>query len=60
MPPDGNTTITVSDETFELFTNAMAEYKCDSTAEAGHTAATIALERDEADLARQLADLLQD
>lgn len=60
MPLDGYTTITVSDETFELLMNGMAEYECDSTADAVHTAATIALERDEADLACQLADLLQE
>ena len=60
MPPDGYTTITVSDETFTLLTNVMTEYECDSTADAVHTAATIALDRDEAELARHLADMLQE
>lgn len=59
MPPDGYTTITVSEETFELLTNVMANYDHNSTADAVHTAATIALERDEAAFARQLADLLE-
>lgn len=50
----------MSDETFELLTKVMADYDCDSTADAVHTSATIAMEHDEAELARQLADFLQE
>lgn len=60
MPPDGYTTITVSDETIELLSKVTAGYDCDSIADAVHTAATIAVERDEAELARQLATMLQE
>jgi len=60
MPPDGDTTITVSEETFTLLTSVMREYDCDSTADAVHTAATITLDRDEAELAHHLADMLQE
>ena len=51
---------TVSEETFTLLTSVMREYDCDSTADAVHTAATIALDRDEAELAHHLADMLQE
>jgi hypothetical protein len=58
MPPDGYTSLTVSEEVFEQLTIVMAEYDCDSVAEAVETASTIALERDEAELAQILADQL--
>ena len=58
MPPDGYTSLTVSDEVFEQLVTGMAEYDCDSIADAVSTASTIALERDEARLAQILADQL--
>ncbi|MCQ4334493.1 hypothetical protein KM295_13600 [Natronomonas sp. F2-12] len=58
MPPDGYTSLTVSDEVFEQLVTVMAEYDCDSIADAVETASTIALERDEAQLAQILADQL--
>ncbi len=58
MPPDGYTSLTVSDEVFEQLVTVMAEYDCDSIAEAVETASTIALERYEAQLAQILADQL--
>lgn len=60
MPPDGFTTITVPDEVLEQLMAVMIEYDCDSTAEAVSIAATVALERDEAQIARILAELLSD
>jgi hypothetical protein len=35
MPPDGYTSLTVSDEVFEQLVTVMAEYDCDSIADAG-------------------------
>lgn len=58
MPPDGYSSITVSDDVFEQLGVVMAEYDCDSPAEAIETASRIALERDEAELAQILADRL--
>jgi hypothetical protein len=58
MPPDGYTSLTVSDEVFEQLVTVMAEYDCGSIADAVETASTIALERDEAQLAQILADQL--
>lgn len=58
MPPDGFTTITVPDDVFDEVMAVMAEFECDSSAEAVSVAASIALERDEAQLARILANLL--
>jgi len=43
-----------------LLTQVMAKYDCDSVAEAIEKSADIALERDEADLAQTLAELLND
>lgn len=60
MPPDGFQAITVDEETFELLAQVMVEYDCDSVAEAAETAATIALERDEAALAQLLSDRLSE
>ena len=58
MPPDGYTSLTVSDEVFEQLVTVMTEYDCNSIADAVSTASTIALERDEAQLAQILADQL--
>ncbi|MFB6196812.1 MAG: hypothetical protein ABEI52_00890 [Halobacteriaceae archaeon] len=58
MPPEGFTTITVPDEVFEQVMAVMSEFSCDSSAEAVSVAATLALERDEVQIARILADLL--
>jgi hypothetical protein len=43
----------------EQLTIVMAEYDCDSLADAVETASTIALEQDEAELAQILADRLE-
>jgi hypothetical protein len=51
MPPDGYTSLTVSEDVFKQLVTVMAEYDCDSIADAVETASTIALERDEAQLA---------
>jgi len=59
MPPDGYSTITVSEDVIEQLTVVMAEYGCDSLADAVETASTIALERNEAELAQILADQLE-
>jgi hypothetical protein len=59
MPPDGYSTITVSEDVFEQLALVMAEYGCDSLADAVETALTIALERDEAELAQILAGRLE-
>jgi hypothetical protein len=58
MPPDGYTSLSVSDDVFEQLAVVMAEYDCDGIADAVETASTIALERDEAELAQILADQL--
>lgn len=58
MPPDGYNSLTVSDEVLEQLALVMAEYDCDSLADAVSTASTIALGRDEAELAQILADQL--
>ena len=58
MPPDGYNSLTVSDEVMEQLALVMAEYDCDSLADAVSTASTIALERDEEELAQILADQL--
>jgi hypothetical protein len=60
MPPDGYTSLTVSDDVFEQLVGVMAEYDCDSVADAVEIASTIALERDEAELAQILANQLSD
>ena len=59
MPPDGYSTLTVSEDVFEQLTPMMTEYDCDSLADAVETASTIALEHDEAELAQILADRLE-
>jgi hypothetical protein len=48
----------VTDEVFEQLVAVMAEYDCDSVADAVKIASTVALERDEAELAQILADQL--
>jgi hypothetical protein len=58
MPPDGYTSLTISEDVFEQLVTVMAEYDCDSVADAVSTASAIALERDEAQLAQILADQL--
>jgi hypothetical protein len=58
MPPEGYTSLTVSDEVMEQLVAVTTEHDCDSIADAVETASTIALERDEADLAQILADQL--
>ena len=58
MPPDGYTSLTVSEEVFEQLVAVMTEYDCNSIADAVETASTVALERDEAELAQILADQL--
>ena len=60
MPPDGYNSLTVSDEAMEQLVLVMAEYDCESLADAVSTASAIALERDEAELAQILADRLAD
>ena len=59
MPPDGYQTITISDDVLEQLVAVMAEYDCESLADAVDTASTVALERDDAELARILADRLE-
>ncbi|WP_135305115.1 hypothetical protein [Haloarcula amylovorans] len=58
MPPKGYQTITVSEETAALLAAVMEEYSVESKAAAVDVASTIALERDEAELARLLAERL--
>jgi len=55
MSPESYSTITVPDEVFEQVTTVMIEYDCESIADAVATASAVALERDEAELARILA-----
>ena len=58
MLPDGYTSLSVSKDVFELLVTVIAGYDCDSVADAVSTAAAIALERDEAQLAQLLVDQL--
>ncbi|PSQ34306.1 hypothetical protein BRD08_10015 [Halobacteriales archaeon SW_10_66_29] len=58
MPPDGYTSLTVSEEVFEQLVAVMTEYDCDSIADAVETVSIVALERDEAELAEIRADQL--
>jgi hypothetical protein len=58
MPPDGYTSLTVSEEVFEQLVAVMTEYDCDSIADAVETASTIALKQDGAELAQIPADQL--
>lgn len=58
MPPDGYRTITVSDEVFQRVVAVMSEYECETVADAVSSASTIALNRDEAEIAQILADQL--
>jgi hypothetical protein len=52
MPPEGYRAITIDEETFELLTQVMVKYDCDSVAEAIEKSANVALERDESELAQ--------
>jgi len=58
MPPKGFTTITVPDHVFEQVVAVMTKFECGSSAEAVSIARTVAMERDEAQLAQILANLL--
>lgn len=58
MPPDGYNSIMVSDEVIRKLVHITNECDCDSLADAVETAATIALERDDPELAQVLDDLL--
>lgn len=46
MSPDGYSSITASDDVLEQLGVVMAEYDCDSPAEAVEIVATVALKRD--------------
>jgi len=59
IPPKGFNTITVSDEIFELLTEVMLTYDCESVSDAVETASVVALELDEGELAQLLADRLR-
>jgi len=58
MPPEGCRAITIEEETFELLTQVMVKYDCDSVAEAIEKSANVALEKNESELAQILAELL--
>lgn len=58
MPPEGFKTITVTDEIFELLTEIMVTYDCESVSDAVETASVVALELDDGELAQVLADRL--
>ncbi|MEF8825471.1 MAG: hypothetical protein V5A27_03885 [Halapricum sp.] len=58
MPPDGITTITVPDHVFDQVIAVIKTCECDSPAEAVSIATTVALEREEPEIAQILADLL--
>jgi hypothetical protein len=53
MLPDGYHSVSVLEDVIEQLALVMAEYDCDSWAEAIETAAAIALERNEAELAQR-------
>lgn len=59
MPPEGYSSITVSDEVIKKLTLVMTEYDCETLGEAIEIASAIALERDETELAQILADKLE-
>lgn len=58
MPSEEYHTITVSDEVFQQILAVIAEYECDSVADAVDTATAITLSRNEDELAQILADQL--
>ena len=60
MPLNGYNTITVSDDVFALLTVVMNRYDCESIADAVETASVIALNYNEAGLARLHADQLRE
>lgn len=60
MPPEGFTAITVPNRVFEQVVAVMTKFECDSSAEAVSIATTVALERDEAQMAQILANLLSE
>ena len=60
MPPDGYHSVSVPEEVIEQLALVMAKYDCDSWAEAIETAATIALEHDEVELAHILVNQMSD
>lgn len=60
MPPDGYTTITINEDVLSLLTEVVIEYDCDSIADTVETASTVALGRNEAEVAQRLADRLSE
>ena len=60
MPPRGYHAISIDEEKFELLTQVVVKYNCDSIAEVIEKSATVAMEQDEPDLAQTLAELLND
>ena len=60
MPPEGYNSLTISDEVMEQLGAVMVEYDCDSLSDAVETASALALKQDEAELARILANQLED
>jgi hypothetical protein len=60
MPLEGYRAIAIEDVTFELLTEVVIEYSCDSVAEAVKKSATVPFQQYEAELAQILAGLLDD
>ena len=60
MPPEGFPAITIDEETFGLLTQVMVKYDCNSVAEAIEKSADVALEKDEAEFAQILSELLNE
>jgi hypothetical protein len=58
MPPGGCHAISIDEEKFELLTQVVVKYNCDSIAEAIEKSATVAMEQDGPDLAQILVELL--
>ena len=60
MPPDGYRNLTVHEDVLTLLAEVGAKYDCKSYPDAVETAALVALERNSADLARILANQLEE
>lgn len=60
MPPEEYSNLTVHEDVIALLAQVQVEYNCDSYPEAVETAAKVALEPEPADLARLLADRLEE
>ncbi len=58
MPPEGYRNLTVNEDVLALLVAVGAKYDCKSYPDAVETAALVALERNPADLAKILADQL--